>query len=257
MHRRPGQDRGLGPHSWLTDFGSYAEVSPSGRGVKIFVEGAWLGGKSYEMLDGLGEDGRGQIEIAKADRFFTVTGDRVDENWSCLTPGAGQLDGLHAYMEKEREKRTGVAVHLKRDDHRARGPRPREELVGLSPLDKFCAQLDAMGNRYRPCGQGFTACCPVHRESNPSMTFRVEDGQLLIHCHGCQARFDVIMAAMGLRPKDAFPECDPDGFVLPDRPQPTGRQFRPAEFGIPRELVAQMTARTEHFQRRCRIIRTN
>ncbi len=52
----------------LQDFNSYAEVSPSGKGIKIFVKGQLLNGavktKHIEMYD------RG--------RFFTVTG----EAWS-------------------------------------------------------------------------------------------------------------------------------------------------------------------------------
>ena len=31
------------------------------------------------------------------------------------------------------------------------------------------------------------ACCPVHKDNNPSMTLTERDGKVLIHCFSCQA----------------------------------------------------------------------
>ena len=57
---------------WALDiiekFNSYTEVSPSGTGVKIFVQSTWLPAKGGK---------RGNIEIYGAGRYFTVTGKRV------------------------------------------------------------------------------------------------------------------------------------------------------------------------------------
>jgi hypothetical protein len=43
-------------------------------------------------------------------------------------------------------------------------------------------------------GKGYTACCPAHEDSNPSLAIREVDGKILLHCHaGCSQR-DVIEA---------------------------------------------------------------
>jgi hypothetical protein len=232
----------------LEDFASYAEISPSGRGVKIFVLGCWANGATYEALDGLGDDGKGQIEIARRDRFFTVTGDRVDDRWTDLAPGSILLEGLHGYIERENLGRKGPSVCAGRSPHDVGKPLPREELAGLSPLEKFLTQLEAMRNRVTPCGDGYTACCPVHRESNPSMTFRVEDSCLLVFCHGCEAGFEKIMAAAGLLPRDAFPDSEPDEVAASIRPRIVGSRFPHVQVEAPPELIEAMTAKAEWYQ---------
>jgi len=41
----------------------------------------------------------------------------------------------------------------------------------------------------------YTACCPVHNDSTPSMTLQEKDGKVLIHCFACTANgMDVIRA---------------------------------------------------------------
>jgi primase-polymerase (primpol)-like protein len=57
----------------LTTFrGAYAEVSPSGEGIKLFVRGSLPG--AGRSRGGFGPDGRGKIEIYDRLRFFTLTG---------------------------------------------------------------------------------------------------------------------------------------------------------------------------------------
>jgi primase-polymerase (primpol)-like protein len=55
----------------LERFPSYAEVSPSGRGLKVFIRGAVPDGKGTRKHVGSGE-----VEIYDRGRFFTVTGRR-------------------------------------------------------------------------------------------------------------------------------------------------------------------------------------
>lgn len=59
---------------YVTHFGTYAEVSPSGTGVKIWVDGELPNcegtGKRTKFKDGA-------IEMYKHGRYFAVTGDRV------------------------------------------------------------------------------------------------------------------------------------------------------------------------------------
>ncbi|MDP9366174.1 MAG: hypothetical protein M3Q10_18465 [Chloroflexota bacterium] len=59
----------------VAEFDSYAEVSPSGTGVRVWIVGS---------LDGLLPDGRGgrrkgSIEVYAHDRYFTVTGHALGE----------------------------------------------------------------------------------------------------------------------------------------------------------------------------------
>ena len=65
----------------VNDFDSYAEVSPSGTGVKIFARGA-PGEIVNHTLSMPGEPINGkrpQIEAYVNNRYFTVTGDRLPE----------------------------------------------------------------------------------------------------------------------------------------------------------------------------------
>jgi putative DNA primase/helicase len=73
----------LGPDGELLDWArpyldalmpTYAEISPSGRGVKLFVRGK-LPGKGTRR-GGFGPDGSGAIEVYDRLRFFTLTGRR-------------------------------------------------------------------------------------------------------------------------------------------------------------------------------------
>jgi putative DNA primase/helicase len=70
-------------HAWaraiVERLGTYAEVSPSGRGIKLFLRGNLVSavesasGQVRHCRRGLGDDGRGSVEIYDERRFFTVT----------------------------------------------------------------------------------------------------------------------------------------------------------------------------------------
>jgi putative DNA primase/helicase len=85
----------------------YAEVSPSGRGVKVFCRGSVPGGIGRKK-EGLGPDGTGAIEIYDRGRYFTVTG-REFEGRSDIGDGAEQLAKLHAELFPPEPKPTGKA----------------------------------------------------------------------------------------------------------------------------------------------------
>jgi primase-polymerase (primpol)-like protein len=58
--------------TWLPRLNSYTEISPSGRGVKVWVKAAHdLGGKFGRTNRKLG------VEIYRERRFFTITGRRM------------------------------------------------------------------------------------------------------------------------------------------------------------------------------------
>ncbi len=72
---------------------TYAEVSPSGTGLKLWVKGALPpGGRSK---GGRGEDGRGKVEVFNMGRYFTVTGHSFDEVPKRINERSEQLAVLH------------------------------------------------------------------------------------------------------------------------------------------------------------------
>lgn len=74
----------------VTDLNSYCETSPSGRGVKIFIE-AWKPGTSCRKPY---EDG--EVEIYDQARFFTVTGQRLASASDQVEPRQEALEQLYA-----------------------------------------------------------------------------------------------------------------------------------------------------------------
>jgi putative DNA primase/helicase len=67
---------------------SYAEISPSGTGVKVFAHGALP--EEGRRKNGVGPDGEGKVELYGSGRFFTVTGRRIEGSPAgiedCLDP---------------------------------------------------------------------------------------------------------------------------------------------------------------------------
>ncbi len=64
----------------------------------------------------------------------------------------------------------------------------------------------------------FQARCPAHEDKEPSLTVTLnDDGKILMHCHaGC--RFNDICAAIGVEPKQLFPENNGNGQKLITKP---------------------------------------
>ena len=73
---------------------SYAEVSPSGRGVKIFLRGALPGGKGRKA-NKQGPKGTGAVEVYDRRRYFTVTGHRLDGTPATIEERDEQLAALY------------------------------------------------------------------------------------------------------------------------------------------------------------------
>jgi hypothetical protein len=80
------------------------------------------------------------------------------------------------------------------------------------PVAQFLERVEQV----RPAGPNkWTARCPAHRDTNPSLSVaRGEDGRLLTRCHkGCD--FQSIMAAVDLNPSRAFLNQTPMGSNVP------------------------------------------
>jgi hypothetical protein len=76
----------------LRRFDTYAEVSPSGCGVKIFVLGTWDDTGKKKIIEG------NKIEVYPRGRFFTVTGAKVPDAPCTLRDCQAELDALHAEL---------------------------------------------------------------------------------------------------------------------------------------------------------------
>lgn len=53
-------------------------------------------------------------------------------------------------------------------------------------------------DKVKKLGERWVACCPVHNDTNPSMTMKEEDGKVLMHCFACQANGQEVVQALGL-----------------------------------------------------------
>jgi len=74
----------------VDDSETYAEVSPSGTGVKLIGRGKWEGEWHKKPTEGIGE-----IEIYDCDRYFALTGHRLNEH------GLGDIGQLLALLALE------------------------------------------------------------------------------------------------------------------------------------------------------------
>ena len=61
-------------------------------------------------------------------------------------------------------------------------------------IDDFIERLE----KVRKSGNGYVACCPVHKDNNPSMTITEKDGKVLCHCFSCGANGKQVAEAVGL-----------------------------------------------------------
>lgn len=73
----------------VEQFDSYTEISPSGSGVKIFIEAKKLGRRCRTAYQD------GEIEIYDRDRFFTVTGQTLEKCAREISPRQEQLETLY------------------------------------------------------------------------------------------------------------------------------------------------------------------
>lgn len=82
-----------------------------------------------------------------------------------------------------------------------------EPVFTRSAIDRVWDALDAGGFKpQKRRGDSFMALCPVHGDSRPSLSVKYDRGReaVLFHCFTCDARFEEILASIGLEPKDAF-----------------------------------------------------
>jgi len=81
---------------------SYSEVSPSGRGVKIFLWG------SIEREGNRRDLGDGHIEVYSTERYFTVTGCHVPTTPQAVKNRQAEFDALHLELFPPREHASAI-----------------------------------------------------------------------------------------------------------------------------------------------------
>lgn len=71
----------------------------------------------------------------------------------------------------------------------------------MSPVESLLARLEKVKGR----NNNWTAKCPAHADSSPSLAVRqVEDGRVLLHCFaGCET--ESVLSAVGMSMSDLFP----------------------------------------------------
>jgi CHC2 zinc finger len=73
----------------------------------------------------------------------------------------------------------------------------------------------------RRSGAGWMACCPVHADRTPSLSVGIGDeDRILVQCHGCGARAEAIVAALGLAMGDLFRDHRAPRVLVPVAPVP-------------------------------------
>ena len=89
----PGEGVPPVARAFVRRFGSYAELSPSGRGLHIIVRGR-LPADARRRVDVMGV----HVEVYDRDRYFTVTGERLPESAHSVTDAQGVLDAMYAKL---------------------------------------------------------------------------------------------------------------------------------------------------------------
>ncbi len=94
----------------LSALATYAEVSPSGTGVKLIGRGTWAGGWHKRP-----HPGGGEVEVYDAGRFFTVTGHPVGD-WPVAEVGDKLVGALAAAAPPEPAASVAAAPPVPADD---------------------------------------------------------------------------------------------------------------------------------------------
>lgn len=102
-------------------------------------------------------------------------------------------------------------------------------------IERVRRALEAHDCRPKGRSNSFIALCPVHGDSNASLsvTYDQSGGRTLVNCFTCKARFDEIAAAIGLTAQDLFDAPLP---AREDRPRNNKRS-------APRKKLAPIPAR--------------
>jgi hypothetical protein len=206
-------------------FQTYAEISPTSTGVKLFARG--------RVPPGGNRKDDAHVEMYHRRRYFAVTGHRFGRTPSVVGERQQALDRLHARLHA-RPKRHEANRRPHAPTSRATAA-PRAD--GNDPLRRILSRLEGVTET----ATGHSACCPAHDDRNPSLSIaRGRDGKVLLKCFaGC--RPESIVKALGLTMADLFP---PEGAKAPGPDEPRAQPPRAKGQAYPttREAVAALDA---------------
>jgi putative DNA primase/helicase len=129
----------------LSQLDSYAETSPSGTGVKVFIKANKPGRRCRKAYQD------GEIEIYDRNRFFTVTGDRLQEYPSDIKFRQQSLDLVYAFVFGDDEPGAAIAAN-----GRPSPPSDDSSIVALSDIEiiELASKKPKTGDKFRSLWEG-------------------------------------------------------------------------------------------------------
>lgn len=151
----------------VTTFGSYTEISPSGQGLKLFIRASKPGADCRKPYHD------GEVEIYDHERFFVVTGRRIETVSADVESRQAELEDLYHQIFVEPRTTPAPAVAPS-----TAAPIPVQSPQSLPLSDDDIIRLAC---RARKSGQKFTALwegrwedrCKSHSEADASLVFRI------------------------------------------------------------------------------------
>lgn len=163
---------------------SYTELSPSGTGLHVIVRGAKPDGWTKW----------GNVEIYSRDRYFTVTGRRIDGTSTTVQDRSAELARLHADLARQREgektaRHVNVTPSIGQSASKARRHQRPDDDAEL--LDR--ARRSHGGARFTRLYAGDWEGYPSQSEADLALA-----GDLMFWCDGDAERVDRLFRASGL-----------------------------------------------------------
>jgi putative DNA primase/helicase len=136
---------------------SYCEVSPSGNGVKMIIEGVKQAMVTECVSKGHGPDGIGKVEVYNHTRFFALTGHRIADVPEGIMSRQEQLDALCAELWPDKPKK---ALEPKPAVEEGKPSKNFDEAM-LNGMRTCLTEIDKMKVADKGDGSNrlFAACC--------------------------------------------------------------------------------------------------
>jgi putative DNA primase/helicase len=217
---------------------SYTEVTPSGRGVRVWVRGTLPPGGRKK--GGLGPDGAGAAELYAEGRFFCVTGEHLAGTPDRIEPREVELVTIHRELFEPTipPKAPCPAVDLNLDDT-ALLERARMAANGAA----FASLWDGEDNRYPSRSEGDLALCAhlafwtgrdathIDRLFRASSRFRAKWDERHRGDGRTYGELTIAKAISGCR--DSYTWCDPSAGSSNGASPPAGAHPDPWRHALP------------------------
>jgi putative DNA primase/helicase len=168
-------------------FASYAEVSVSGTGVRIFVQAPEAPGKKF-----------GPVEIYSRARFLTVTGRQIPGTPSTIEDRSAEAAALRDELEQIRQAGRPAVTHVRLDVTRLREMFPGVTVLGVPDSEILMRASEACGERFDKLWSGDDTGYESRSQADLALA-----GDLAFICGpGEEERVEELMRQSGLdRPK--------------------------------------------------------